>query len=69
MIRTAQHVSTVLTGPADLDLPFALALIDYEATRREAGTDRAPEVPTAAPAPRSRRHRTTRRRRTAAARG
>jgi hypothetical protein len=66
MIRTAQHLPTVRTGPADLDLPFALALIDYEATRREAGTTRAPEVPTS----RSRRHRTAaQRRRTAAARG
>jgi hypothetical protein len=69
MIRTAQHASTVLTGPADLDLPFALAVIDDKATRGEPGTSRAPEVPTAAPAPRSRRHRTARRRRTAAARG
>jgi hypothetical protein len=56
MIRTAQHASTVRTGPADLDLPFALALIDYEATRREAGTTRH-----------SRRRHTARRRRTAAA--
>ncbi|MCW2872555.1 hypothetical protein [Actinacidiphila oryziradicis] len=66
MIRTAQHASTVRTGPADLDLPFALALTHYEPTSPEAGTTRAPEVPAA---PHARRRHTARRRRTAAAQG
>jgi hypothetical protein len=65
MIRTAQHASTVRTGPADLDLPLTLALTHYEPTSPEAGTTRAPEVPAAQ---HGRRH-TARRRRTAAAQG